>query len=247
MTLRLLEYLTLAYKVYLKDTAQDVMSSIPVRIPLPIAAVFYNGKERLREDQKTLRLSDLFAEPGLEPLKAMSYQIEAVIRVIDIHDPKDPLTAEILAKAPSLAGYASLTARIERNMGSGMAVAEAIREAIESEIDIGSPISDFLEERRKEMIDMLFMEVTEEQRLEVALKDGIKIGRAEGKAEGKAEGRAEGRAEGKAEGLAEAIKILFDGGMPIELIAGYFSRTANDMESLLGSVACGEDGAIPDA
>jgi hypothetical protein len=220
MILRLLEYLIFAYMEYLKDTGQDVMSSTAVTIPAPVITVFYNGKTRLREDQKTLRLSDLFADAGLST--TLPTEIEFKIKVVDLHDNADPFTAQLLAKSPTLKGYAELTARISGNIGSGMSVADAIKEAIEHCIGQGGAISGFLAGKRKDMVDMLFMEATEERRVE----DGV--------AEGEAKGKAEGKAEGKVEGKAELIKSFLDGGMPIEQIAAFLKTTVDGVKSLLG-------------
>jgi hypothetical protein len=134
-------------------------------IPAPVIAVFYTGKTRLREDQKTLRLSDLFADTGLAAPFAPALDVK--IKVIDLMGFDDPYTAQILAKSPSLKGYAELAERIGGNIGSGMPVADAIKEAIDRSIGQGGAISGFLEEKRKAMVDMLFMEATEELGAEV--------------------------------------------------------------------------------
>ena len=72
------------YQNYIDSRELDLYSSVRLKIPTPRLVVFYNGQEKMRDEEEcVLRLSDSYERPEAEPA------LECRVRVININHGKN--------------------------------------------------------------------------------------------------------------------------------------------------------------
>ena len=204
------EYKKLAY-------SKIIYSKVLVEIPTPEMYVFYNGKEDAPEDWE-LKLSDAFAE------KCDKISVEAVVKVINVNYEKG---AKLLEDCRTMKEYSLFVHKVNQRMAEcadiHTAVTETIRECIEKDI-----LADYLMKQRGNIMSVLEVNLSAEEREEIRYQDGLIIGRAEGLAEGLAEGKAEGKAEEK-QAVARKLKAM---GLSVEQIKEATGLDEEEIEKL---------------
>ena len=191
-----------------------------LKIPTPHFITFYNGKEKMKERVKILRLSDMFEQKTDNP------ELELIVTVININpedesdndggtaekvpiivgENKDAFVknalanADILNRCKSLRDYMTFVNKVRNKtdvyeMDVKEAVTEAVDECIKEDV-----LSEFFIEHREEVIAVSVFEYDEEGHMDIV--------REEGREEGKKEGREEGLAQGRKEGLEERLNIM---------------------------------------
>lgn len=192
------EYKKLAY-------SKIIYSKVLVTIPTPEMYVFYNGKDDAPEEWE-LKLSDAFAE------KCDKISAEAVVKVINVNYEKG---AKLLDECRTMREYSLFVQKVNQHLAQCVdihtAVIETIRECIESDI-----LADYLMEQRGNIMSVLEINLSPEEREEVRFEDGKIIGRAEGQAEEK-------------RAVAQKLKSM---GLSIEQIREATDLTLEEIEKL---------------
>ena len=167
MPLRMLLYIAREYETTVPGKTR--YSKTLYRIPTPSFVVFYNGKED-QPAEKILKLSDayIFQEDSFP-------ELDLSVRMININPGRHH---PILKKSEILRQYSEFVDRTRRCAGEEKGLKDAVYGCIRDGI-----LSDYLERKSKEVINML-METYDYE------KD-IEVNREEAKAEGKAEGKVE--------------------------------------------------------
>ncbi len=189
MPLRFLHYLSDVYREMFSNDVLHRRSMI--KIPVPHFVTFYNGLEKWIEEEKEIKLSDMYEIPVDNP------QLELKVRVININ--RD---ADILSKCETLRGYMTFVNKTrcktqDERKDVKQAVLEAIDECMEENI-----LVDFFEKHREEVVEVSIYDYDEEK-VRKTLAD-------EAREEGVAEGIKEGIKEGieKGETLTKIIQII---------------------------------------
>ena len=171
-----------------------------LKIPTPHFITFYNGKEKMKERVKILRLSDMFEQKTDNP------ELELIVTVININ-PEDEsdkdafvknalANADILNRCKSLRDYMTFVNKVRNKtdvyeMDVKEAVTEAVDECIKEDV-----LSEFFIEHREEVIAVSVFEYDEEGHMDIVRE------------EGREEGKREGLAQGRKEGLEERLNIM---------------------------------------
>ena len=107
---------------------------------------------------------------------------------------------ELMDRCRRLKDYAVFVSRIRNNEKRGMALDEAVKQAVHSCIEEGI-LADILKKNRAEVCNLILYEYDEQRQLAIAREGAMKAGREEGRIEGRTAGREEGRA-------AEQVTII---------------------------------------
>ena len=145
-----------------------------IKLPMPQYIVFYNGTEQIPDDQ-ILLLSDAFeSDPAA---RKMEPALECKARVINVNSGHN---AELMNKCRRLMHYSLFVARIRQNTDGGMAMEQAIDEAISYciEHDI---LRDILLKNRSEVRHMLLTEFDEKKFAKSMWEEGRETGYTEGR------------------------------------------------------------------
>lgn len=191
---RQLEKLTMQSSLY---------GNVPVRIPTPRFAVFYNGTQE-QPERRVLRLSDVYEKPVESP------ELELTVLMLNINRGKN---CEIMEKCRSLKEYMLYVAKVREYTaveGIEAAVDRAVNECISEDI-----LRDFLLRNRAEAIRMSIFEYDEERERELLKKAYLEEGEEIGETRGRKEGMKIGQVRGKAESILTLLADL--GEIPAEL------------------------------
>ena len=211
MPLRFLHYGSEVYRNIFSNNMLHKRSML--KIPTPHFITFYNGRERMKERIKILKLSDMFEHPTKHP------ELELIVTVINLNPAEDAtdiihnnikpainglFTDNILNRCKSLRDYMTFVTKVRNKMDlSGLdvrtSVIEAVDECIKEDI-----LSDFFIKHREEVIDVSIFEYDEEGVMEILREEA----RTAGLEEGRAAGLEEGRSAGLEEGHIAAIKNI---------------------------------------
>ena len=219
MPLRFLHYGSEVYRNIFPNNMLHKRSML--KIPTPHFITFYNGRERMKERIKILKLSDMFEHPTKHP------ELELIVTVINLNPAEDAtdiihsttddnffdnnirpainglFTDNILNRCKSLRDYMTFVTKVRNKMDlSGLdvrtSVIEAVDECIKEDI-----LSDFFIKHREEVIDVSIFEYDEEGVMEILREEARTAGLEEGRAAGLEEGRSAGLKEGRSDGLEE--------------------------------------------
>ena len=164
-----------------------------LKIPTPHFITFYNGKEKMKERVKILRLSDMFEQKTDNP------ELELIVTVININ-PEDEsnnggrvyenessdindegsdvfvknalANADILNRCKSLRDYMTFVNKVRNKTDVyGMDVKEAVTEAVDECIK-EDVLSEFFIEHREEVIAVSVFEYDEEGHMDVVREEG---------------------------------------------------------------------------
>ncbi len=167
--------------------------------PTPQFYVIYNG-ERETEDRILLRLSDAYFTSN-EQIRSEFEWTATMLNINQGHN------AVLLKACRPLREYQEFVTLVRdgqtvHHLSLSAAINAALEEAISRNF-----LNGLFKKLRREIVDILTKEYTEEEMKKLFYEDGMEEGRADGfalgHAEGFAQGRAEGREEGREEGLAE--------------------------------------------
>ncbi|MBR2281316.1 MAG: hypothetical protein IJ863_01690 [Spirochaetales bacterium] len=157
----------------------------------------FSNWEMERQDERVMRLSDLFMRGDIEP------DIELRVRVINVNAGH---SKALMERCRPLLDYSRFVECVRHNKGRGLELGDAIDRAME-EMPEDSPIKGILMGNRTEVKGMLATEYDEKKVSELFFRDGIAVGTEKGMAEGLAKGKAEGLAEGKVEGQKVILEL----------------------------------------
>ena len=171
-----------------------------LKIPTPHFIRFYNGKEKMKERVKILRLSDMFEQKTDNP------ELELIVTVININ-PEDEsdndgrvyengssdindecadifvknalANADILNRCKSLRDYMTFVNKVRNKtdvyeMDVKEAVTEAVDECIKEDV-----LSEFFIEHREEVIAVSVFEYDEEGHMDIVREEGREEGHVE--------------------------------------------------------------------
>jgi len=202
MCLRFLPYITDTLFTRFVNK-KDLYGKKRIYIPTPKFYVLYNGPEKIAQD--ILRLSDSF-KPGV--MFDNEFTLDLTVKILNVNHGSN---CEALKKSKSLNGYAYLISLIRKYIQEGHSRDQAISVAMDNCIKQGVLV-DFLNERYKEVCEMLGFQYS--------LEDELEITRDEAKEEGKAE---------------SAIEMLKDG-LSVEKVAQYTKMPVEWVEGLSAKV-----------
>ena len=208
MPLRFLHYLSDVYREMFSNDVLHRRSMI--KIPVPHVVTFYNGLEKWIEEEKEIKLSDMYEIPVDNP------QLELKVRVININ--RD---ADILSKCETLRGYMTFVnktrckTQVERK-DVKQAVLEAIDECMEENI-----LVDFFEKHREEVVEVSIYDYDEEK-VRKTLAD-----------EAREEGVAEGETLTKITQIIKKVKKS----KPLQTIASELEEEEADIKPIYDAVA----------
>ena len=202
MPLRDCLYLLELYQNYIDSRELDLYSSVLLKIPTPRLVVFYNGQEKMRDEEECiLRLSDAYERPEEEPA------LECIVRVININYGKN---RQMMEKCPKLFEYAYLVAKIRENQAAGKTLEGAIGEAVKDCLARGY-LTELLTNYRREVMGMLLYEYDEKKHLRNTYEEGWQEGRQEGRREGLRTGAMKGRQKKS----YESARNMYHRGFPV--------------------------------
>ena len=202
MPLRDCLYLLELYQNYIDSRELDLYSSVLLKIPAPRLVVFYNGQEKMRDEEECiLRLSDAYERPEEDPA------LECIVRVININYGKN---RQMMEKCPKLFEYAYLVAKIRENQMAGKTLEGAIGEALKDCLERGY-LTELLTNYRREVMGMLLYEYDEKKHLRNTYEEGWQEGRQEGRREGLRTGAMKGRQKKS----YESARNMYHRGFPV--------------------------------
>ena len=196
MALRCLYYVCEQWRQYVP--AKKLYQNTRIELPTPEFHVFYLGDGDMPETYQ-MKLSDAYRKP--ESDENINLELKVCFHNISYDEAKI-----LLQKSRTLHDYSFFIDRIKKNMTSGMARAQAIREAMRycEEHDI---MAEFLQQHEREVVDMVNFEWNQKDFEEAILEEGIERGMKRGRAEGCEEGK-----------VAIVLEMLRDK-LPLETIA----------------------------
>ena len=163
MPLRDCLYMLQIYQNYIDSQELDLYSSVLLKIPTPRLVVFYNGQEKMRnEEMCILRLSDSYERPEKEPA------LECRVQVINVNYGKN---RDMMEKCPKLYEYSYLVAKIRENQSRGKTLEGAIEAALEDCLAQGY-LTELLTTYRREVTGMLLYEYDERKHLKNTYEEG---------------------------------------------------------------------------
>ena len=163
MPLRACLYMLQIYQNYIDSQELDLYSSVLLKIPTPRLVVFYNGQEKMRnEEMCILRLSDSYERPEKEPA------LECRVQVINVNYGKN---RDMMEKCPKLYEYSYLVAKIRENQASGKTLEGAISTALEDCLAQGY-LTELLTTYKREVTGMLLYEYDERKHLKNTYEEG---------------------------------------------------------------------------
>ena len=172
MPLRDCLYMLQIYQNYIDSQELDLYSSVLLKIPTPRLVVFYNGQEKMRnEEMCILRLSDSYERPEKEPA------LECRVQVINVNYGKN---RDMMEKCPKLYEYSYLVAKIRENQASGKTLEGAISAALEDCLAQGY-LTELLTTYRWEVTGMLLYEYDERKHLKNTYEEGMRTGQYKGR------------------------------------------------------------------
>ena len=176
MPLRDCLYMLQIYQNYIDSQELDLYSSVLLKIPTPRLVVFYNGQEKMRnEEMCILRLSDSYERPEKEPA------LECRVQVINVNYGKN---RDLMEKCPKLYEYSYLVAKIRENQANGKTLEGAISAALEDCLAQGY-LTELLTTYRREVTGMLLYEYDERKHLKNTYEEGIQKGMRTGQYKGR--------------------------------------------------------------
>jgi len=212
-----LRFLLYAAKTYGKMVPKNLIYSRKV-IPLPSPEffVFYTGTQDFPE-QKTLRLSDSFMEPGHGDL-------ELKVQCFNINYPSG---AKMLERSKTLQDYSLLIHRIRQKCAAGFSLEAAIDEAIRTckEENI---LTAFLNDHEGEMRGMLFRYLNDDEFRKVYTECGYYEGHDDGLKEGMAQGLEAGARQNALQTAAK-LKAM---GLPVSQISEATGLSEEEIKTL---------------
>ena len=165
MPLRCLFYASDTYSVLVKD--KNIYGSKMLPLPSPTFVVFYNGKQKMDEEEE-LRLSDAFVKKQENP------NLEVIVKVKNINLGN---SRKLFDKCRPMRDYMIFVDKVRRYSQEQTledAVERTIRECMEEDV-----MADFLKRNRAEVVKMCLYEYDEEKQREFDREEGREEGKME--------------------------------------------------------------------
>lgn len=174
MPIRGLMYFARLYESYIKENSLDIYGRTLIKLPAPQYIIFYNGREK-QPDELILKLSDAF-----EGNNNSECALECRARMLNINMEHNQ---KLMQNCKRLYDYSYFIAEVNRNLDSGLMLAEAIRNAMDIciEQDI---LKDILLKSKSEVFHMLLTEYDEKKHLKNTYNEGYESGKEIGQVEG---------------------------------------------------------------
>ena len=203
-----------------------------IKIPTPHFITFYNGREKMKERVKILKLSDMFEHPTDNP------ELELIVTIINLNPDEEAdsatgndtnnkgsshsnnhknvsnvnglFTDDILNRCQSLRDYMTFVNKVRHKMDTlGLnvrtSVIESVDECIKEDI-----LSDFFIKHRNEVIDVSIFEYDEEGVMDVLREEAREEARKQALTEGLEKGRTAGLKEGSDNATLKAIRNIMN-------------------------------------
>jgi hypothetical protein len=166
MALRLLSYIARVYEKIIGD--KNVYSTKQIKLPRPEFFVLYNGAAPYPDEAK-IKLSESFEKvdfPGID--KKDNPVLDLEVKVININYGRNE---EIARKSKTLSSYSAFVAKVREYVAEGNDFEPSVRKAVVycREHDI---LKEFLEKHATEVINMLSVEWSWEDALDVRFAEG---------------------------------------------------------------------------
>ena len=199
MPLRNLIYVASEYQKLINN--RSLFSQRPIKIPTPRFVVFFNGMYP-EEEQKILKLSDMFESPTLEP------ELELKVLVLNINR---GYNEELKKNCKTLRDYMTYVDKVRsyhhlKRFSLEVAVENAIKECLEEGV-----LVDFLKENRSQLVGASIFEYDEELFKKDEYEYGMELGIERGIEQGIEQGREEA--------LFEIVQTCLNNGKTCEEIA----------------------------
>lgn len=162
MPIRGLLYFARLYEAYIKENNFDIYGRTLIKLPSPQYIIFYNGREK-QPDELELKLSEAF-----EGNDSSECALECRARMLNINMEHNQ---RLLRSCKRLYDYSYFIAEVNKNIDSGMVLAQAIRKAMDTciEQDI---LKDILLKSKSEVFHMLLTEYDEKKHMKHIYKEG---------------------------------------------------------------------------
>ncbi len=177
MPVRFLIYLAEEYQRLIEQAKSSLYGTKQILLPTPQCVVFYNGEKQAPEEE-VLRLSDAFINRNREA------DVELKVRMLNINYGHN---RELMDRCHVLDEYAQFVEVSRQYMADGLAVKEALEQAIQYCMEHGI-LYDILRDYRAEVLGMLLEEfdvdkyerTIRQEGMEEGMKQGIEQGQALG-------------------------------------------------------------------
>jgi predicted transposase/invertase (TIGR01784 family) len=163
LPVRMLLYISRVYEKILNS--ENIYRERLIKIPKPDFIVLYNGNNEY-PDKSEMKLSDAFENVDIPDM------LELTVRVYNINQ---GCNKEILQKSKSLRDYAAFIGRVKENRAKGLALTEAIKEAVKYCID-NEIMKDYLENNASEGETMLLTEFNMDVAKRIWREEGVEEG-----------------------------------------------------------------------
>ena len=209
--IRVLLYLADTIQEYLHTKEYDIHDSKKIDLPKPEFYIIYTGEKTVPEK---ISLRETFFE--------------------DAEDTIDLRARVITAETKDIIGQYILFCRV---LDSQIKRLGATREAAEEAIRICQDrgvMTEYLEDRKKEVVDIMVMLFDQEYAVEQCLKARERKGRQEGMQKGMQKGRQEGMQKGMQKGILETLTSLVqDGLLTVDIAAKKAGMPEDEFRALL--------------
>jgi predicted transposase/invertase (TIGR01784 family) len=196
MALRLLSYIARVYEKLIDN--KKIYSRTKLIIPRPECIVLYNGPDEY-PNESLMKLSDHFENTQNHD----RIDLELQVRVYNINKGRNP---KLEQQSRTLNDYATLIATVREYEQSGLALEEALKQAIYWCIRQGY-LQDFLKLHSSEVVNMLITEWNWDDAKAVWYEEGVEAGLEKGLEKGIEKGLEKGRTETRQEKLEIARKL----------------------------------------
>lgn len=220
MPYRMLVYYVLETQNYIEMTEQNQYREGGVKLPRPMAYVFYCGKED-EPAVKTLKLSALFEGEGEAccEFKTIVYNVGS-----------KEFQAEEFCR--ELYEFTWIVNRMNKGIAEKKKLKNVIRETLDTMPD-DFILKPYLKAEEKRVIQMLLTEFNAKKFYEDVKKGGYEDGMERGRAEGRIAGREEGISEGTQRTKEEMIHSMYEVGLSLSSIAEIAKCSEEEVKAIL--------------
>ena len=222
MPLRLLDYVTRIYDKIIPS--RDKFKRMQIKIPRPEFYVLYNGTEKT-EPYFEARLSEAFESEDKTPPA-----LELVVKVYNINT---GIGEDLLKNCQVLKQYSELIdlIRYSKEHAEELQTEEpfkwAIKEAKKRDI-----LSNYLERKASEVINMFNMEYDYDTDIAVQREEAMRFGMQQGLQQGLQKGMQQGLQQGMQQAYIQTAKSMLSAGLSADLVAKCVNMPLSDVYRL---------------
>ena len=166
MPIRMLEYAASQIAEIVRAAKGAVYHSAPIPLPRPKFFVLYNGKDHELPEETTLRLSHNYDTNNHEDEFGMSYDIEAIVHVINISAGSHN---GVQKTCRPLEEYVWMVSAVRKYGEEGMPLSQAINRMMDS-IPEDFVTRDIILAERRRVITMMFDEMGDKEQIQFWLE-----------------------------------------------------------------------------